>query len=238
MKKIVHKSGWLPVNKPEGVESFGVIRELKFRFQFSKIGFVGTLDPLASGLLLVAINKATKLIPQMHSMTKKYQVKIFFGSETNTQDIEGRYINYKKPNHSYEQRINILSNFIGSFEQKVPIFSAHKLKGKNLYQLARKNELVEEKYKAVIVHSLKVKKQNINSIDIDIECNTGFYVRSFAQEFAKNLGEFGVAMNIIRSEIGHFNLNETVDFQNILDFSDINDLDSKIIPIYSGRHPG
>ncbi len=238
MKKIIHNSGWLPVNKPEGVESFGIIRELKFRFQFSKIGFAGTLDPLASGLLLIAINKATKLIPQIHSLTKKYQVKIFFGSETKTQDIEGRYINYKKVNHNYEQRIKILNNFIGSFRQKIPIFSAHKSKGKNLYQLARKNELVEEKFKEVTVHSLKIKHQDAHSIDFIIECNAGFYVRSFAQEFAKNLGEFGVAMNIIRSEIGQFKLSESIDFQNILDFSDINDLDNKIIPIYSGRHPG
>ena len=72
MKQNFISSGWLPINKPEGVESFGVIRELKFRFKFSKIGFVGTLDPLASGLLLVAVNKATKLIPTMHLKIKTY----------------------------------------------------------------------------------------------------------------------------------------------------------------------
>ena len=98
MKEIFEESGWLAINKPEGIESFGIIRELKFKFKFKKIGFVGTLDPLASGVLLVAINKATKLIPKMHLKNKHYELIIFFGAETKSLDIESRYTNYKKLN--------------------------------------------------------------------------------------------------------------------------------------------
>ncbi|MDA9610578.1 tRNA pseudouridine(55) synthase TruB [Alphaproteobacteria bacterium] len=238
MKHIFTSSGWLLINKPEGVESFGVIRELKFRYKFSKIGFAGTLDPLASGLLLIAINKATKLISKMHLKNKIYQVRIFFGAETKTQDIEGRYINYQYPSHTKDKRLEMLKKFIGTYQQKIPIFSAHKIKGKNFYELARKEEVQEEKYKQVNIDSLKILKQNNNYLDVNIECETGFYVRSFAEEFSKSLGDMGMAMNIIRTKIGDFNLSDSLDFENILDFSHINDLDSRIITIYSGRHPG
>ncbi len=238
MKKIFNSNGWLLVNKPEGIESFGVIRELKFRFKFNKIGFTGTLDPLASGLLLIGINKATKLIPVVHLKKKKYKVKIFFGASTDTQDLEGKYINYKKPKHNINERVNVLKYLIGSYEQRIPTYSAHKIKGKNFYEHARDNQPIVDMFKNVIVHSLKITAQSKDAIDLNIECESGFYVRSFAEEMAKSLGECGFAMNIVRYEIGDFKLSDSIDFQNILDFSDIKDLDSKIIPIYSGRHPG
>ncbi len=238
MKKNFIASGWLPINKPQGIESFGVIRELKFRFKFSKIGFVGTLDPLASGLLLVAVNKATKLISTMHLKLKTYQVRIFFSAKTNTQDIEGRYTGYKYSTHDIKERVLKLKNFIGSYGQKIPIFSAHKIKGKNFYELARNNNFLEDRFKQVNVHSLKITKQTKHYLDITLDCETGFYVRSFAEEFSQDLGDLGFAMSIIRTKIGDFKLSDSIAFENILDFSDINALDSKIIPIYSGRHPG
>ena len=238
MKQIAEESGWLPVNKPEGVESFGVVRELKYRFKFKKIGFAGTLDPLATGVLLIAINKATKLIPQMHLRRKKYEVIVFFGANTKSQDMEGRYSNYQNIHHREDQRIDKLKDLIGSYEQKIPIFSAHKIKGKNFYEFARKGELIEKKFKNVDVSSLKIINQTKQSVKIEIECSTGFYVRSFAEELSNLLGDIGYAMAIKRLEIGDFTVSECIDLQNILDFSSINDLYSKIIPIYSGRHPG
>ena len=174
----------------------------------------------------------------MHLKIKTYKVRIFFGAQTKTQDIEGRYVDYKYPSHDMKERVSKLKFFIGNYQQKIPIFSAHKIKGKNFYELARKDEFLEERFKQVNVHSLKITHQNTNSLDITIDCETGFYVRSFAEEFAKSLGDLGFAMSIIRTKIGDFNLSHSIDFQNILDFSDINDLDSQIIPIYSGRHPG
>lgn len=238
MKPICNNSGWLIVNKPEGIESYGVIRELKFRFQFKKIGFVGTLDPLASGLLIIGINKATKKIPEIHLENKKYEVKILFGASTNTQDIEGRYIKYKKISHSLYDRIKQLKNFIGIYDQKIPFYSAHKKNGKNYYELSRDNKIIEEKYKQVQVHSIKILHQDIDTLTLKIECQTGFYIRAFAEELAKSLDDLGFAISIIRYKIGQFKLSNAIDFQNILDFSDINDLYTHIIPVYSGRHPG
>ena len=95
VKENFHSDGWLLINKPQGIESFGVIRKLKFRYSFKKIGFAGTLDPLASGLLLVGINKATKKIPNIHQEKKSYEVEIRFGALTNTLDSEGRFSKMK-----------------------------------------------------------------------------------------------------------------------------------------------
>ena len=238
MKEIFEESGWLAINKPEGIESFGIIRELKFKFKFKKIGFVGTLDPLASGVLLVAINKATKLIPKMHLKNKHYELIIFFGAETKSLDIESRYTNYKKLNHDLEKRLEKIRQFIGSYNQKIPIFSAHKINGKNFYQLARKNQNLTHKYKGIEVSSLKIISNTEHTMSIKIECSAGFYVRSFASELSYELNELGYAISIKRTKIGDIDINKCLDIQNILDFSCINDLYSAIIPIYSGRHPG
>lgn len=123
-------NGWLLVDKPEGVESFGVIRKLKFRFQFHKIGFAGTLDPLATGLLLIGINKATKKIPDIHKAQKTYQVQIRFGAKTPTLDSEGRFQEMKSITHSPLNRIYHLKNLLETTNKKslISLHINHKVK--------------------------------------------------------------------------------------------------------------
>jgi len=231
MKENFPSSGWLLIDKPEGIESFGVIRKLKFRYLFHKIGFAGTLDPLASGLLLVGINRATKKIPEIHQKKKCYELEIQFGAETTTLDSEGRFSQMKPISHNINQRSLHLKNFIGTYLQKVPNFSAHRLKGKNFYELARKNEVIEDRLKQVSVHSLKVLYSHTSKIGIELDCQTGFYVRAFAEELAKSLGDIGYASRIKRLKIGTFSLNQALPYEKILDFSSINDLHSHLITI-------
>ena len=231
MKQKFTSNGWLVVNKPEGVESFGVIRKLKFRYQFHKIGFAGTLDPLASGILLIGINKATKLIPKIHLSNKNYEVQIRFGATTPTLDSEGRYTSLESVSHDFQDRIHYIKKFIGTYEQKIPNFSAHKKEGKNFYELARNNEDIEDRYKQVSVSSLKVLYSNPSTLGIELECQTGFYVRAFASELASSMGDKGYASYIKRLNIGDFSMDRSVDYENILDFSSINDLDTHLISI-------
>ena len=231
MKEKFTSNGWLVVNKPEGVESFGVIRKLKFRYQFHKIGFAGTLDPLASGILLIGINKATKLIPKIHLSNKNYEVQIRFGATTPTLDSEGRYTSLESVSHDFQDRIHYIKKFIGTYEQKIPNFSAHKKEGKNFYELARNNENIEDRYKQVSVSSLKVLYSNPSTLGIELECQTGFYVRAFASELASSMGDKGYASYIKRLKIGEFSMDRSVDYENILDFSSINDLSTNLITI-------
>ena len=194
MKQKFTSNGWLVVNKPEGVESFGVIRKLKFRYQFHKIGFAGTLDPLASGILLIGINKATKLIPKIHLSKKSYEVQVHFGAITPTLDSEGRYTSLDPVSHDPQDRIHHIKKFIGTYQQKIPNFSAHKKEGKNFYELARNNEEIEDRYKQVSVSSLKVLYSNSSTLGIELECQTGFYVRAFASELASSMGDKGLRL--------------------------------------------
>ena len=231
MKQKFTSNGWLVVNKPEGIESFGVIRKLKFRYQFHKIGFAGTLDPLASGILLIGINKATKLIPKIHLSNKSYEVQIRFGATTPTLDSEGRYTSLESVSHDFQDRIHYIKKFIGTYEQKIPNFSAHKKEGKNFYELARNNEDIEDRYKQVSVNSLKILYSNPSTLGIELECQTGFYVRAFASELASSMGDKGYASYIKRLKIGEFSMDRSVDYENILDFSSINDLSTNLITI-------
>jgi tRNA pseudouridine55 synthase len=231
MKQKFTSNGWLVVNKPEGVESFGVIRKLKFRYQFHKIGFAGTLDPLASGILLIGINKATKLIPKIHLSNKNYEVQIRFGATTPTLDSEGRYTSLESVSQDFQDRIHYIKKFIGTYEQKIPNFSAHKKEGKNFYKLARNNEVIEDRYKQVSVSSLKILYSNPSTLGIELECQTGFYVRAFASELASSMGDKGYASYIKRLKIGEFSMDHSVDYENILDFSSINDLSTNLITI-------
>ena len=231
MKQKFTSNGWLVVNKPEGVESFGVIRKLKFRYQFHKIGFAGTLDPLASGILLIGINKATKLIPKIHLFNKSYEVQIRFGATTPTLDSEGRYTSLEPVCHDFQDRIHYIKKFIGTYQQKIPNFSAHKKEGKNFYELARNNEDIEDRYKQVSVSSLKILYSNPSTLGIELECQTGFYVRAFASDLASSMGDKGYASYIKRLKIGEFSMDRSVDYENILDFSSINDLSTNLITI-------
>jgi tRNA pseudouridine55 synthase len=231
MKPNYTNSGWLLVYKPEGIESFGIVRKLKFKYKFNKIGFAGTLDPLASGLLLIGINKATKSIPLIHQEKKAYEVQIYFGASTPTLDGEGRFENMKTPSHQLYERINHLKKFIGKYQQKIPNFSAHKIEGKNMYELARNNTAIEMKHKPVCVSALTILYSKLMTMGVHIECNTGFYVRAFAEELAKSLGDCAYASFIKRLKIGNFELSQSVEYEKILDFSTIHDLDSHLISI-------
>ena len=231
MKEKFSESGWLLINKPEGIESFGVIRQLKYKYQFHKIGFAGTLDPLASGLLLIGINKATKKITEIHQRQKKYEMEIRFGASTPTLDAEGRFNFLKNIEHKMKDRIQHLKKFVGNYQQKIPNFSAHKSKGKNFYELARNNEVIEERFKSVNISSIKILYSDTQHLGLEIDCQTGFYVRAFAEELAISLGDIAYTSLIKRLKIGDFKINQSTPFEKVLDFSSINDLHSHLIAI-------
>ena len=133
--------------------------------------------------------------------------------------------------HDSQDRIHYIKKFIGTYEQKIPNFSAHKKEGKNFYELARNNEDIEDRYKQVSVSSLKVLYSNPSTLGIELECQTGFYVRAFASELASSMGDKGYASYIKRLKIGEFSMDRSVNYENILDFSSINDLSTNLITI-------
>lgn len=204
--------GFLNINKNEGCTSYDVIRTFKKTLGIKKIGHSGTLDPFASGVLLVGINNATRLFEFLES-DKTYSAKILFGIETNTDDITGEIIKRHKVIPSVEE-INIkLKEFIGKINQKPPIFSSIKIKGTRAYDLARQNKISinEIKEKTVEIYSIKIISYKDNELELIIHCSSGTYIRSVARDLGSLLNTGACLSYLKRTNIGkHFVINESV----------------------------
>jgi tRNA pseudouridine55 synthase len=197
--------GWLNVYKPVGISSFTVVRKIKKKFQINKIGHGGTLDPLAEGVIPIAIGKATKLIPFINNDMKEYEFEIKWGEQTSTDDAEGETISTSNYIPSAEEIQNKLKEFIGEILQKPPRASAIKIDGKRAYKLFRENKDFEIKEKKVFIYSTEIiDLPNPLIAKIRIKCGKGFYVRSFARDFAESLNTKGHINYLKRTKVGKF----------------------------------
>ena len=200
--KIKNYSGWIFIDKPEGRTSFDVIRKIKKSLEVKKIGHSGTLDPLASGILGVAIGEATKSIP-FFSKRKEYKFEITFGESKDTDDISGVTIDSTELMPSLEQITNCLNQFIGTISQIPPNYSAVKVNGMRAYKLARKNINFELKEKKIEIYNLKCNGQiNPSTFSFTVDCSSGTYVRSLARDIAKNMNTLGYISCLRRTKLG------------------------------------
>jgi tRNA pseudouridine55 synthase len=211
-----NSGGLLLVNKPLGYTSFAIINSLKRIFKGKKIGHSGTLDPLASGLMIIAIGKATKLLNDLILNTKVYSGLIKIGVETSSLDKETPEVNHTQIPENIEDKIlKTLPYFTGDMEQVPPLHSALKVDGKRAYKLARKN--IE---KSIAPRKVTILDYNILDIDIPyikfrINVTSGFYVRTFAQDFGKFLGLPAYLYKLNREQIGEFSIEESVSVEEI-----------------------
>ncbi|MDC0651752.1 tRNA pseudouridine(55) synthase TruB [Alphaproteobacteria bacterium] len=224
--------GWLNIYKEQGITSTEVLRRLKRKFSFKKIGHHGTLDPLASGVLPVALGEATKTINYITNNYKKYSFVIKWGEETDSCDAEGKVIK-TSPNRPIIKDINatIDKEFIGDIMQKPPSFSAIKINGKRAYLLARQNIDFEIKEKKIQILDFKLQENVKNYYSkFVIKCGPGTYVRSIARDLAHRLGTFGYALDIVRIESGRFSKKSSIKLEKLLDFN-IEELNKLILPL-------
>ncbi len=208
--------GWVNLYKPKGISSFSAIYKIKKKFNIKKIGHAGTLDPAAEGILPIAINKTTKLIPFVNVSSKKYLFKIKWGEQTSTDDVEGVVINNcnKIPN---EEEINkIISSFLGFQDQIPPKASAVKVNGKRAYAVLRENKNFSLESKKVFLKSMTFLFSNNNTSSFEIDCGKGFYVRSLARDIAYKLGTYGHVVELKRTKVGHFNEKTSILLDDIL----------------------
>jgi len=206
--------GWLNIYKPLNISSFAIIRRIKKKFNIDKIGHGGTLDPLAEGILPIAVGKTTKLIPFINSDVKEYEFEIKWGEQTSTDDREGKIIE-RTDNIPTLENIKIkLKEFRGSIMQKPPKASAKKIKGQRAYNLLRQNIDFELGEKNVQIFETKIINwENELITKIKIKCGKGFYVRSFARDLAEKLDSKGHVHSLKRTKVGKFNINNA----NLLD---------------------
>ena len=206
--------GWLNIYKPLNISSFAIIRRIKKKFNIDKIGHGGTLDPLAEGILPIAVGKTTKLIPFINSDIKEYEFEIKWGEQTSTDDREGKIIE-RTDNIPTLENIKIkLKEFRGIIIQKPPKASAIKIKGQRAYNLLRQNIDFEVGEKNVQIFETKIINwENELITKIKIKCGKGFYVRSFARDLAEKLDSKGHVHSLKRTKVGKFNINNA----NLLD---------------------
>ena len=206
--------GWLNIYKPLNISSFAIIRRIKKKFNIDKIGHGGTLDPLAEGILPIAVGKTTKLIPFINSYVKEYEFEIKWGEQTSTDDREGKIIE-RTDNIPTLENIKIkLKEFRGIIMQKPPKASAKKIKGQRAYNLLRQNIDFELGEKNVQIFETKIINwENELITKIKIKCGKGFYVRSFARDLAEKLDSKGHVHSLKRTKVGKFNINNA----NLLD---------------------
>ena len=212
------ESGILLIDKPYQWTSNDVLRKIKSKYNFNKIGHAGTLDPLATGILPILVNNSTKYFDYFQNFKKSYLTEIKFGFSTKTYDLEGD-IDGKTETlpEKIESIEGALKNFIGSIDQIPPKYSAIKKGGKRLYQYARNDEEIEIKSRKVDVSDIKIISWEKPVLKLIIKCSSGFYVRSFANDLARKLKTLGVLISLSRVNYGPFDIKDSLRIENIFD---------------------
>lgn len=222
--------GILIVNKPSGITSHDVVDFIRRKFNIKRVGHAGTLDPMATGVLVMLLGKATKLSNTFTSNDKEYVAKVFFGKKTDTQDAFGKVIEEKDINSlDIEDIKKALDNFKGEIEQIPPMVSAIKYKGKKLYQLARSGKTVKRDPRKIKISDIEILDFNFPELTFRVRCSKGTYVRTLCEDIGKSLGVPSHMSSLVRSASGDFLLEDS----KTLD--DVNEKD--IIPYSSyDRH--
>ena len=213
---MISKQGWINLYKPKNITSFKAINSIKKKFSIRKIGHAGTLDPMAEGVLPIAIGKATKLIPYISNMNKEYEFTVTWGIQTTTDDAEGEILfesSYLPKRKEIEKKI---INYIGFISQIPPKVSAVKINGKRAYKLFRENKKFTIQPKKVFIEDLYITDHSINKTSFKILCGQGFYVRSLARDLAIDLKTYGHISSLKRSKVGKFSEKTSILLDDLL----------------------
>ena len=213
--------GIILLNKDKDISSFKAINNLKYKLGLKKVGHAGTLDPLAEGLMIVLTDNATKLSDLLLKQDKEYVVECELGYETDTYDLEGTKtkIFEGEIDLSEEQIISEINGFLGDYDQVPPMYSAIKIDGKKLYDLARKGIEVERKSKIVNIHYLKDIVVSGNKVSFTVFVSSGTYIRSIIRDFGRRLGTYATMTKLVRTKIGKFDVKDSKKIDDIADDS-------------------
>lgn len=230
--------GILLINKEPNMTSRDVVNKVCHILNTKKVGHTGTLDPMATGVLVLAINKGLKIVNEITALDKEYEAEITLGINTDTLDITGKTLDTKEVNVTNEDIDRVLKTFIGDYDMEVPLYSAIKINGKKLYEYARNNEEVEVPIHKVKVYEL-VRTNDIKDNKFSIRCKVskGTYIRSLVRDISKELGTVGVMSKLNRTKQGKFDIKDCYTLKDIedgnyklLDIKDVLDLPVVEVP--------
>jgi tRNA pseudouridine55 synthase len=208
-------SGVLIVDKPVGMTSHDVVQVIRKGTHINRAGHTGTLDPRASGVLVVLVGPAVRLSEFVSASDKRYQAVIKFGMTTSTFDSEGEVTSRRPVDISFEELEEALNGFVGEFEQTPPIYSALKVKGKKAYEYAREGKEVELEPRLITVHNLELLDWDPPEAVVDIQCSSGTYVRSLASDLGEKIGSGATLIGLRRTKNGRFGLRDAISLRRL-----------------------
>lgn len=208
-------NGLLLINKDKNMTSRDVINKLNHIFSMKKIGHTGTLDPLATGVMVCLFGKYTKLVDLITGYDKEYIAEIKLGVKTDTLDITGNVIETKKVKISNEDILQVFNEFPKEYMQEVPIYSAVKINGKKLYEYARNNKLIELPKRKVNIYNLELISYNKDIITFKVKVSKGTYIRSLINDLCEKLNTIGTMNNLIRIKQGNFDIKDSYKLEDV-----------------------
>ena len=201
--------GVLNIYKEKGYTSHDVVAKMRGILRQKKIGHTGTLDPDAEGVLPVCLGKGTRLCDMLTDHSKVYRAVLLLGIDTDTQDISGQILEKRPVEENPEQVLEVIKSFIGPYDQIPPMYSALKVDGKRLYELARAGKIVERQARPVVIHDITVESMELPRVTMTVSCSKGTYIRTLCHDIGEKLGCGGCMEELLRSRVGRYSLSES-----------------------------
>ena len=225
------KSGIINVYKEKGFTSFDVVAKLRGILRTKKIGHTGTLDPDAEGVLPVCIGRATKVCDILTDKDKVYEAVMLLGVETDTQDTSGEILRERPLEASEDAVREAILSFVGDYAQVPPMYSALKVNGKKLYELAREGKTIERKARNVQILSIEILEMNLPRVRMSVHCSKGTYIRTLCNDIGEKLGCGGCMEKLLRTKVGVFELKDTLKLSEIDELAKAGMVEEKIISV-------
>ncbi len=226
-------NGWINLDKPVGVTSTQAVGKVRRFLNAKKVGHAGTLDPLASGILPIALGEATKTIPFAQDDIKTYFFTVTWGEQRSTDDAEGEVVATSDLRPPPDSIVAVLSDYIGDVEQLPPKFSALKIDGKRAYDLARAGKEVALKTRQVYIESFELLDARDGEADFRVVCGKGTYIRALARDIALDLGTRGYVSALRRESVGGFTLSNAISLDKLEEMGHIAAIDEALLPVDS-----
>lgn len=225
-------NGIINVYKEKGYTSHDVVAILRKIAGQKKIGHTGTLDPDATGVLPVCLGRATKVCDLLTDHDKTYETVLLLGKTTDTQDISGEILKEHPTDHLNEVEVTkVIENFKGIYDQIPPMYSALKVNGKKLYELAREGKTVERKSRKVTIYQIHIKKIQLPRVRMEVTCSKGTYIRTLCHDIGNRLGTGGCMEELTRTKVGRFELKDSLKLEELRDLAQNGRLEDALIPL-------
>lgn len=225
-------NGIINVYKEKGYTSHDVVAILRKIAGQKKIGHTGTLDPDATGVLPVCLGRATKVCDLLTDHDKTYETVLLLGKTTDTQDISGEILKEHPTDHLNEVEVTkVIENFKGTYDQIPPMYSALKVNGKKLYELAREGKTVERKSRKVTIYQIHIKKIQLPRVRMEVTCSKGTYIRTLCHDIGNRLGTGGCMEELTRTKVGRFELKDSLKLEELRDLAQNGRLEDALIPL-------